>query len=99
MCEKEGTYEMQIYCEESPRSSGWAHGDAAADVEGNGECYGSGGAREAERWREDGRKKKKEEGPAMPIYKEIGERVGAKIEGDQSNDYPAKWMPRFSENI
>ena len=26
------------------------------------------------------RKKKKEEGPAMPIYKEIGERAGVKIE-------------------
>ena len=45
------------------------------------------------------RKKKKEEGPAMPIYKEIGERAGAKIEEDQSNDYPAKWTPRFSETI
>ena len=47
----------------------------------------------------DRRKKKKEEGPVMHIYKEIGERAGAKIEGDQSNDYPAKWMPRFSESI
>ena len=60
---------MQIYYEESPRFSGRAQGDAAADVENNGECYGSGGAREAERQREDGRKKKKEEGPAKPIYK------------------------------
>ena len=49
MREKEGTYEMQIYCGEFPRLSGWTQGGAAADVEGNGECYGSGGAREAER--------------------------------------------------
>ena len=90
---------MQIYCEESLRFSGRAQGDAAADVEGNGECYGSGGAREAERWREDGRKKKKEEGPAVPIYKEISEQAGVKNEEDQSNDYPAKWTPRFSEDI
>ena len=45
------------------------------------------------------RKKKKEEGPVMPIYKEIGERIGAKIKGDQNDDYPAKWTPRFSESI
>ena len=91
---------MQIYCEESPRFSGRAQGDAAADVEGNGECYGSGGAQEAERQREDGRKKKKKgERPAKPIYKGTGEQAGTKIKADQNNDYPAKWTPRFSEDI
>ena len=35
---------MQMYCEESPRFSGRAQGDAAADVEGDGECYGNGGS-------------------------------------------------------
>ena len=29
------------------------------------------------------RKKKKEEGPAVPIYKEIGEQAGAKIKEGQ----------------
>ena len=90
---------MQIYCEESLRFSGRAQGDAAADVEGNGERYGSDRAREAERWREDGRKKKKEEGLAKLIYKGISEQAGAKIEEDQNNDYPAKRMSRFSEDI
>ena len=70
---------VQIYCEGSPRFSGRAQGDATADVEGNGECYGSGGAREAERWQEDGRKKKKEEGLAKPIYKGISEREAGKL--------------------
>ena len=64
---------MQSFCEGSPRFSGRAQGDAAADVEGDGGRYGDDGAREAERWREDGRKKKKEEGPAEPIYKGISE--------------------------
>ena len=90
---------MQIYCEESPRFSGRAQGDAVADVEGNGQRYGGGGAREAKRWREEGRKKKKEEELVVPIYKGISEWAGAKIEEDRSNDYPAKWTPRFSENI
>ena len=90
---------MQIYCEESPRFSGRAQGDAAADVEGNGECYGSGGAREAERQQEDGRKKKKEEGLAKLIYKGISEQVGAKIKEDPNNDYPTKWTPRFSKDV
>ena len=49
-------------------------------LRGDGGRCGNGEAREAERWREDGRKKKKEEGPAVPIYKEIGEQAGAKIE-------------------
>ena len=61
--------------------------------------YGDGGAREAERGREDGRKTKKEEGPTKPIYKGISEQAGARIEEDQNNDYPAKRTPRFSEDI
>ena len=89
---------MQIYCEGSPRFSGRAQGDAAADVEGDRERYGDGGAREAERWREDGRKKK-EEGPTKPIYKGISEQAGTEIEEDQNNDYLAKRKPRFSEDI
>ena len=56
-------------------------------------------AAELERQRRCERKKKKEEGMAKPIYKGISEQAGAKIEEDQSNDYPAKWTPRFSENI
>ena len=35
----------------------------------------------------------------MPIYKEIGEQAGTKIEDGQNNDYPTKWTPRFSEDI
>ena len=90
---------MQMYCKESSRFSGRVQGDVAADVEGNGECYGSGEAREAERQREDGRKKKKEEGSAKPIYKGISEQAGTKIKEDQNNDYLAKRTPRFSEDI
>ena len=60
----------------------------------NGRC-GNGEAREAERWREDGRKKKKEEGPAKPIYKGISEHAGAKIYEYQNNDYLAKRNNRF----
>ena len=63
---------MQIYCEESPRLSGRTQGDAAADVEGNGECYGGGGAREAERERQEEyrEREKNEEGRGKPIYKD-----------------------------
>ena len=53
MCDKEGTYEMQIYCEELPHLSGRTQGGAAADAEGNGECYSGGGAREAGRQRQE----------------------------------------------
>ena len=72
MREKEGTYEMQIYCEELPRLSGWTQGGAAADVEGNGECYGGGGAPEAGRQRqeEDREREKNEEGRGKRIYKD-----------------------------
>ena len=68
-------------------------------LRGDGGRCGNGEAREAERWREDGRKKKKGERLAKPIYKGISEQASAKNEEDQNNDYPAKRTPRFSEDI
>ena len=68
-------------------------------LRGDGGRCGDGEAREAERWQQDGRNKKKGEGPAEPIYKGISEQAGAKIEEDQNNDYPAKRTPPFSEDI
>ena len=97
--EKARAYGCGATAEDRRRFFGRAQGDAAANIEDNGECCGSGGAREAERWREDGRKKKKEEGLTEPIYKGISEQAGAKTEEDQNNDYPANLTPRFSEDI
>ena len=51
---------MQIYCEESPWFSGRAQGDAAADIEGNGERYGGGGAQGAQRLREEEEEEREE---------------------------------------
>ena len=44
-------------------------------------------------------KERNEKDWSVPIYKGMSEQAGAKIEQDQSNDYPAKWTPRFSEDI
>ena len=35
----------------------------------------------------------------MPIYKEISEHAGAKIEDVPNNGYLTRWTPRFSEGI
>ena len=35
----------------------------------------------------------------MPIYKEISEQAGAKIEEDPNNGYLTKWTPRLLEGI
>ena len=35
----------------------------------------------------------------MPIYKEISEHAGAKIEEEPNNGYLTRWTPRFSEGI
>ena len=35
----------------------------------------------------------------MPIYKQKGEQMGAKIEEELNNGYPTTQMPRFSEGI
>ena len=44
-------------------------------------------------------KEKNEKDWGMPIYKEISEQEGAKIEEDPNNDYPTKRTPQFSEDI
>ena len=71
-------FRMQFYYEGSPLFSGQAQVDAAAKVEDDGERCGGGGVRATEGLRE---KEEEEWGrPAVPIYKEIGEQAGAKIE-------------------
>ena len=35
----------------------------------------------------------------VPIYKEISEQAGVKIEEEPNNGYLTRWTPRFSEGI
>ena len=62
---------------------------------GGGEARAAGGAREEE----DRAREENEEGRGMPIYKEISEQTGAKIEEEPNNGYLTRWTPRFSEGI
>ena len=62
--EKAKAYGCRATAKDPRRFSGRAQGDAAANVEDDGERCGGGGAREAERWREKEEEERRRTGHA-----------------------------------